>query len=426
MTLIKSIRAREVLDSRGLPTVEVDMTCDGGFGRAIVPSGASTGGHEAHEARDGDPARYQGRGVRGAVAAVNGEIADYVVGMDCAEQDEIDQALINLDGTASKQRLGANAVLGVSLAAAHAAASAAGLALFEYLARFGDRQSLPTPMVNIISGGLHAGRNLDFQDYLVVPGGAGSIAQALEWVAAIRTRVASALARTGHSLLLADEGGFGPALESNRAALDLLTDSISAAGLEPGADVAIAVDVAAQHFFADPGYRLAAERRRLEASEMIQYLASLAGQYPIVSIEDGLAEDDWDSWTELNRALGDRVQVLGDDLFTTNPARLEKGIATAAANAILVKVNQIGTLTEALAALRRAQAVGFATVVSARSGETEDATIADLAVATGAGQIKIGSLARSERGAKYNQLLRIEDRAGSEIAYAGWSALSGR
>ena len=426
MTLIRSIRAREVLDSRGLPTVEVDLACDGGFGRAIVPSGASTGSHEAHEARDDDPSRYQGKGVRGAVAAVNGEIADYVVGMDCAEQDEIDQALINLDGTANKNRLGANAILGVSLAAAHAAAAAKGLPLFEYLARFGARQCLPTPMINIVSGGLHAGRNLDFQDYLVVPGGADSIAQALEWTAAVRTRAASALARSGHSLLLADEGGFGPALESNRAALDLLTDSIAAAGLEPGADVAIAIDVAAQHFFADPGYRLAAEGRRLDASELIEYLAGLADRYPIVSIEDGLAEDDWPSWVELNRVLGDRIQVLGDDLFTTNPDRLERGIAAGAANAILVKVNQIGTLTEALAALRRAQAAGFATVVSARSGETEDSTIADLAVATGAGQIKIGSLARSERGAKYNQLLRIEDRAGPGIPYAGWGALAGR
>ncbi|MXX66673.1 MAG: phosphopyruvate hydratase [Chloroflexi bacterium] len=426
MTLIRSIRAREVLDSRGLPTVEVDLACDGGFGRAIVPSGASTGSHEAHESRDGDPARYQGKGVRGAVAAVNGEIADYVVGMDCAEQDEIDQALINLDGTDNKERLGANAVLGVSLAAAHAAASAAGLRLFEYLARFGSHQSLPTPMINIISGGLHAGKNLDFQDYLVVPGGADSIAQALEWTAAVRTHVALALARAGHSLLLADEGGFGPALESNRAALDLLTDSISAAGLEPGADVAIAIDVAAQHFFVDPGYRLAAESRRLEASELIEYLVGLTDRYPIVSIEDGLAEDDWCSWTELNGTLGNRIQVLGDDLFTTNPARLERGISTGAANAVLVKVNQIGTLTEALAALRRAQAANFATVVSARSGETEDSTIADLAVATGAGQIKIGSLARSERGAKYHQQLRIEDRAGAGSEYAGWAALAGK
>ncbi len=425
MTLIRSIRAREVLDSRGLPTVEVDLACDGGFGRAIVPSGASTGSHEAHEARDGDPDRYQGKGVRGAVAAVNGEIAGYVVGMDCAEQDEIDQALINLDGTANKERLGANAILGVSLAAAHAAANAAGLGLFEYLARFGSRQSLPTPMINIISGGLHAGRNLDFQDYLVVPGGADSIAQALEWVAAVRDRVATALKRSGHSLLLADEGGFGPGLESNRAALDLLTDSISAAGLQPGADVAIAIDVAAQHFYIDPGYRLAAESRELEAYELIEYLVGLTDHYPIISIEDGLSEDDWDSWVGLNDALGDRIQVLGDDLFTTNLDRLEQGISSGAANAILIKVNQIGTLTEALSALRRAQAAGFATVVSARSGETEDSTIADLAVATGAGQIKIGSLARSERGAKYNQLLRIEDQSGAGIEYAGWAALAG-
>ena len=426
MTLIRSIRAREVLDSRGLPTVEVDLFCEGGFGRAIVPSGASTGSHEAHEARDGDQARYRGRGVRRAVAAVNGEIADYVVGMDCAEQDEIDQALINLDGTGNKQRLGANAILGVSLAAARAAADSAKLPLYRYLSRFGGRQSLPTPMVNIISGGLHAGRNLDFQDYLVVPGGADSTAQALEWVAAVRTRVGVALESAGHSLLLADEGGFGPALESNRAALDLLTDSISGAGLEPGRDVAIAIDVAAQHFYDEPGYRLAAERRRLTAAELIEYLVGLTRQYPIVSIEDGLAEDDWASWVELNAALGDRLQVLGDDLFTTNPERLERGIAAAAANAILVKVNQVGTLTEALSALARAQEVGFATVVSARSGETEDTTIADLAIATGAGQIKIGSLARSERGAKYNQLLRIEDSAGAELEYAGWSALAGR
>ncbi len=426
MPLIKSIRAREVLDSRGLPTVEVDLSCEGGFGRAIVPSGASTGSHEAHEARDGDPARYQGRGVQRAVAAVNGEIADYVVGMDCAEQDEFDQALINLDGTPNKRRLGANAILGVSLAAAHAAAAAERLPLFRYLSRFGVRQSLPTPMVNVISGGLHAGRNLDFQDYLVVPGGAESIAQALEWVAAVRSAVAAALARSGHSLLLADEGGYGPALESNRVALDLLTEAIAAAGLQPGGDVAIAIDVAAQHFFAGPGYRLAAEDRRLDATALIEYLVSLTREYPVVSIEDGLAEDDWESWIRLNAALGDRVQVLGDDLFTTNPARLERGIAAGAANAILVKVNQIGTLSEALAALRRAQDAGLATVVSARSGETEDATIADLAVATGAGQIKVGSLARSERGAKYNQLLRIEEQAGAEISYAGWESLAGR
>ena len=426
MPLIKSIHAREVLDSRGLPTVEVELVCEGGFGRAIVPSGASTGSHEAHEARDGDPARYQGRGVKGAVTAVNGEIADYVVGMDCAEQDEIDQALINLDGTANKNRLGANAILGVSLAAAHAAAAAKRQPLFRYLSQFGVRQSMPTPMVNIISGGLHAGRNLDFQDYLVIPGGAGSIAEALEWVAAVRSAAAVALARAGHSLLLADEGGFGPALESNRVALELLTGAIADAGLRPGDDVAIAIDVAAQHFFAEPGYRLAAEDRRLDAGALIEYLVSLTRQFPVVSIEDGLAEDDWDAWVRLNAALGDRVQILGDDLFTTSPARLERGIATGAANAILVKVNQIGTLTEALAALRRAQEAGLATVVSARSGETEDATIADLAVATGAGQIKIGSLARSERGAKYNQLLRIEDRAGGEIGFAGWGALAGR
>ncbi len=423
MPIIHSIHAREVLDSRGLPTVEVDLKCDGGFGRAIVPAGASTGTFEAHELRDLDPGRYSGRGVLAAVANVNGEIASYVIGMDCAEQDEIDQALINLDGTNSKSRLGANALLGVSLACAHASADAAGIPLYRQIARPGFAPSLPTPMINIISGGLHAGGRLDFQDYLVVPGGASSISQALEWVAEIRAAGATLLEEGGHSLLLADEGGFGPRLPDNRAAIALLVEAIGRAGLTPGSQVAIAIDVAAQHFASTDGYRLAAEDRDISTAGMIEMLSRLVEEFPIISIEDGLAEDDWDGWAQLNSALAP-IQVLGDDLFTTNLARLERGIANAAANAILIKVNQIGTLTEALLALRRAQAADFATVVSARSGETEDSTIADIAVATGAGQIKIGSLARSERGAKYNQLLRIEEQLADGHGYAGWAPFS--
>lgn len=425
MPLIRSLRAREVLDSRGNPTVEVDLACDGGFGRAIVPSGASTGTHEAHELRDGDPTRYRGYGVLKAVANVNGEIAQHLTGMDCAEQDEIDQALINLDGTPNKVRLGANALLGVSLAAARAAAAAAGLELHQYLVRMGFTPSLPTPMINIISGGLHAGRKLDFQDYLVIPAGAESIGQALEWVAAVRSAVADLLEDRGHSLLLADEGGFGPRLASNEAALELLVEAIESAGLTPGRQMAIGLDIAAQHFYADGKYGLAAEKRSLSAPEMVSLIDRLCRQYPIASVEDGLAEDDWAGWTTLNATVGKSVQVLGDDLFTTSLERLERGIEERAANAILIKINQIGTLSEALVTLLRAKQAGLATIVSARSGESEDSTIADIAVATGAGQIKIGSLARSERGAKYNQLIRIAEQLGNQAGYAGWAGIAG-
>jgi enolase len=444
MITLQALKARQVLDSRGRPTVEVDaIASSGALGRAIVPSGASTGRHEALELRDAASPRYGGLGVLRAVANVTSEIAPAVVGMDLEDQSAIDARLIELDGTPNKGRLGANAILGVSLAVAHAAAAARGIELFAHLNQLwkglidlSDREriataaTLPLPMINMISGGLHAGRNLDIQDVLIIPVGADSYGQALEMTVAMYRAVGEVLAERGlESALVGDEGGYGPRLRDNEQALAIVVDAMVPCGFEPGKDVTIAVDVAASHFY-DPAtrsYRLsAAGDRALASGAMVDLLAGWVDRYPIVSIEDGLAEDDWEGWTHLTERLGARVQLIGDDLFATQTSRLSQGIEKKAANAILIKVNQVGTLSETLAALLLARRHGYRPVVSARSGETEDATIADLAVGTAAGQIKIGSVARSERLAKYNRLLRIEEALGPEAAFAGMDAVGGR
>jgi len=420
---IETIHAREVLDSRGRPTVEVEIGVAGGWaGSAIVPSGASTGSHEAIELRDRDSRRLRGRGVRCAVENVNSLIAPRLIGQDAANQDAIDALLISLDGTPDKSRLGANAILGASLATARAAAAAMRLPLWRYL---GQGKVLPIPMINVISGGLHASHNLDFQDFMIMPIGAASYSQALEMSLGVHWAVHDLLMERGLSTLKADEGGFGPALPDNRAALDLLVAAVERAGYRPGEEIAFALDVAATHFYRPEHgqYDLASEGRMCGASELIDLLAGWVAHYPIVSIEDGLAEDDWAGWRELTDRLGRAVQLVGDDLFTTNPQRVRQGIDLGVANAVLVKMNQIGTLTETLEVIRLAGEAGYRTVVSARSGETEDSTIADLAVATSAGQIKIGSLAQSERLAKYNQLLRIEEALGAEAQFAQWRDL---
>jgi enolase len=410
---IESVHAREVLDSRGQPTVEVEVTIAGGWsGRAIVPSGASTGRHEALELRDGDLRRYRGRGVRWAVRNVNETIAPELIGADANDQGSIDGRLIALDGTANKSRLGANALLGVSLGVARAVAAARSKP--PWLSLGGDgAHVLPLPMVNIISGGLHAGQNLDFQDYLVVPVGAETYGQALEMSIDVYRCTRELLTERGLSTLKADEGGFGPALSGNVAPLDLLMEAVERARYEPGKDIAFAIDVAATHFFDGERYRLTTEGKDYDAPALVDLLATWVERYPIVSIEDGLAEDDWAGWKTLTNRLGNAVQLIGDDLFTTNPARVERGIREGVANAVLVKMNQIGTLTETLQVIGLARRAGYQTVISARSGESEDSSIADLAVATGAGQIKVGSVAQSERLAKYNQLLRIEEWLGS-------------
>jgi enolase len=422
------VKAREVLDSRGRPTVEADVYLDGGaMGRASVPSGASTGAHEAVELRDGDPARYGGLGVLRAVANVNETLAPGVRGLDAVDQAALDARLRELDGTENKGRLGANALLAVSLAAARAAAQARALPLCRHIADLAGvaRPTVPLPMVNIISGGLHAGAQIDLQDFLMIPLRPTSFAEALERTAAVHRVVGERLRREGFPFLVADEGGWGPALASNEEALSWLVEGMEAAGVRPGEDAVIAVDVASTHFY-DPGtgsYRLRRENRALGSAEMVEQLVAWASQYPIVSLEDGLAEDDWEGWKILSERLGGRVQLLGDDLFTTNLARLERGIAGGIANAVLVKVNQIGTLSESLAVVRRAQAAGYRTVISARSGETEDAFLSDLAVGCAGGQIKVGSVTRSSRLAKWNQLLRIEEDLGSE-AYVGRAGLT--
>ena len=416
---ISSIHAREVLDSRGNPTVEVEVHCQGNVsGTAIVPSGASTGRHEAVELRDGDPARYGGKGVRRAVANVREQIAPRLVGMPVSGQQEIDRTLIALDGTPNKSRLGANAILGVSLACARAGAASRHVPLWQCLDDAGVAR-MPLPMVNLISGGLHAGGNLDFQDFLLMPIGARTYSESLEMTVAVYRRLSEVLKSRGfESVLVGDEGGFGPRLENNEQAVELVLAAIEDAGLSPGKDAALALDVASTHFFREDRYFLRAENgRSLTATEMIDLLAKWTTKYPILSIEDGLAEDDWENWSHLSTALGNRVQLIGDDLFVTNPSRLRQGIATRAANAILVKMNQIGTLTETFEVLRIARQAGMRAVVSARSGETEDDALADLAVASGAGQIKIGSVARSERLAKYNRLLRIEETLGSTVPF---------
>ncbi len=418
---IAAIHARYVLDSRGYPTVEVDVVCrDGARGRAIVPSGASTGKHEALELRDGDPAAYAGKGVQHAVRNVRDVLAPALEGRSAAAQAEIDGALLQLDGTPDKSRLGANALLGVSLACAHAAASSRQIPLWQSLDQ--GRARMPLPMVNLISGGLHAGRHLEFQDFLFMPIGATSYSQALMQTVAVYRALAQTLKDAGfEGVLVGDEGGFGPRLASNEQAVEMCLSAIQRAGLTPGKDAALALDVASTHFFHHDRYRLQGADR--SSAELAELLADWVAKYPIVSIEDGMAEDDWAGWKVLTTRLADRVQLIGDDLFVTNPTRLQRGIDAGIANAILIKVNQIGTLTETLSVLEQARAAGYRCVVSARSGETEDATIADLAVATGVGQIKIGSIARSERLAKYNQLLRIEEQMGPSAPFARWESV---
>lgn len=420
MAKITSVRAREVLDSRGRPTVEVDVVVDGRVkGRAIVPSGASTGVHEALELRDGEQHRYRGRGVLQAVGHVNGELAEVVVGRDPRNQAEIDQAMIEADGTPSKARLGANAILGVSLASARAAAGVEGVPLYRYLRN--DRQMrMPVPMVNMISGGQHSENNLDMQDFLAILTGPSTYQEALCKTVGLYESLREVLVEAGvFTPGVADEGGFGPSLEGHRQALDLLMKAFEREELTPGEDAFIALDVAATEFFEDGRYELSSEGRTLDSRGMVEHLQAWCRRYPIISIEDGLSEDDLDGWNRLTDALGANVQLIGDDLFTTNPQRLTMGIETGIANSVLVKVNQIGTLTETLKVVETAQAAGYTTVISARSGETEDAFMADLAVATGAGQIKIGSITRSERTAKYNQLLRIEEELGSDACFDG-------
>ena len=425
MTAITDIHAREVLDSRGNPTVEVEVYLeDGSTGLAAVPSGASTGAHEAHERRDGDPARYGGKGVLAACDAVDGEIFDALGGMEAEEQRRLDRTLAALDGTANKGRLGANAILGVSLACAKAAAGAAGQPLYRYIGGLGAHV-LPVPMMNVLNGGAHADNPLDIQEFMILPAGAGNFAEALRAGAEVFHALRALLLEAGQSVNTGDEGGFAPALAGADEALGFTMRAIEKAGYRPGEDVALALDAAATELRADDGrYRLEGEGRTLDADGMAGYLEDLCARYPVVSVEDGMAEDDWEGWKALTERLGNRVQLVGDDLFATSPDRLARGLREGAGNAVLVKVNQIGTLTEALDAAALAMRAGWRAVVSHRSGETEDTTIADLAVAAGCGQIKAGSLARSDRLAKYNRLLRIEEELGEMAAWPGWAALA--
>jgi enolase len=423
MTAILDITAREILDSRGNPTVEVDVTLDdGSMGRAAVPSGASTGAHEAVELRDGDKARYLGKGVTKAIASVNGEIFETLAGMDAEDQIAIDQAMIALDGTPNKAKLGANGILGVSLATAKAAAQAAGLPLYRYVGGTSAR-TLPVPMMNIINGGAHADNPIDFQEFMIMPVGATSFREALRTGAEVFHTLKSALKKAGHNTNVGDEGGFAPNLPSAEAALDFVVKAIEQAGYKPEKDIGLALDCASTEFFKDDTYRYEGERKKRSSEEQAKYLAKLAHDYPIISIEDGMAEDDWDGWKILTDLIGKSHQLVGDDLFVTNTKRLEEGISRGIANSILVKVNQIGSLSETLEAVEMAHKAGYTAVMSHRSGETEDSTIADLAVATNCGQIKTGSLARSDRLAKYNQLLRIEEELGTQSYYAGRSIL---
>jgi enolase len=423
MTAILDITGREILDSRGNPTVEVDVTLeDGSTGRAAVPSGASTGAHEAVELRDGDKARYLGKGVTKAVAAVNGEIFDTLAGMDAENQIAIDRAMIELDGTPNKSRLGANAILGVSLATAKASAEAAGLPFYRYVGGASAR-TLPVPMMNIINGGVHADNPIDFQEFMIVPVGAPTFRDALRMGAEVFHTLKGALKQAGHNTNVGDEGGFAPDLPSAEAALGFVIKAIEQAGYKPGKDIYLALDCASTEFFKNGIYEYAGEGKKRSVAEQAAYLAKLARDYPIVSIEDGMAEDDWDGWKHLTDATGRTCQLVGDDLFVTNTKRLKEGISKGIANSILVKVNQIGTLSETLEAVEMAHKAGYTAVMSHRSGETEDATIADLAVATNCGQIKTGSLARSDRLAKYNQLLRIEEDLGTQGHYAGTAIL---
>jgi len=423
MSAIVNIIGREILDSRGNPTVEVDVALESGaFGRAAVPSGASTGAHEAVERRDGDKARFGGKGVLGAVEAVNTELFEALSGMDADEQGYLDQVMRDLDGTDNKGRLGANAILGVSLAIAKAAADDAALPLYRYVGGSHARV-LPVPMMNIVNGGEHADNPIDIQEFMIMPVGADGIADAVRIGSEIFQTLKKQLSDAGHGTNVGDEGGFAPGLKSSDEALGFIMKSIETAGYKPGDDVMLALDSASTEFYADGKYELAGEGRTLGADEMVAYLVDLCDRYPIVSIEDGMAEDDWDGWVALTEAIGDRVQLVGDDLFVTNPARLRDGIGKGAANSILIKVNQIGTLSETLDAVETAHKASYTAVMSHRSGETEDATIADLAVATNCGQIKTGSLSRSDRLAKYNQLIRIEEALGPAAQYAGRSFL---
>ena len=419
MTLIIDLHAREILDSRGNPTVEVDVLLDdGSFGRAAVPSGASTGAHEAVELRDGDDSRYHGKGVRKAVEAANTEIADAILGLDAEDQRDIDMVMIELDGTQNKSRIGANAILGTSLAVAKAAANARGLPLYSYIGGV-SAHLLPVPMMNIINGGEHADNPIDIQEFMVMPVGAENLAEGVRWGAEIFHTLKKGLAQKGLSTSVGDEGGFAPDLASTRDALDFIMESICTAGFEPGTDVVLALDCAATEFYRNGRYDISGEKLSLDGVEMAEYLDRLCRDYPIRSIEDGMAEDDFEGWKALTDRIGDTVQLVGDDLFVTNPTRLTDGIGRGLANSLLVKVNQIGTLSETLDAVDIATRAGYTSVMSHRSGETEDATIADLAVATNCGQIKTGSLARSDRLAKYNQLIRIEEELGNSARYAG-------
>ena len=423
MSTIIDIHAREILDSRGNPTVEVDVILeDGTMGRAAVPSGASTGAHEAHERRDGDKDRYFGKGVLEAVMAVNGEIAENLVGEDATEQVEIDRAMIELDGTENKGRLGANAILGVSLAVAKAAADTSALPLYRYIGGTSAR-ILPVPMMNIINGGEHADNPIDIQEFMIMPVSAGNIRDAVRMGSEVFHTLKKELSAAGLNTGLGDEGGFAPELSSTTAALDLILKSIEKAGYKPGEDIYLAMDCASTEYYKNGKYEMAGEGLSLSSEENVDYLEKLLGAYPIISIEDGMAEDDWAGWKLLTERLGDKVQLVGDDLFVTNPVRLADGIKQGVANSMLVKVNQIGTLTETLQAVDMAHRAGYTNVMSHRSGETEDSTIADLAVATNCGQIKTGSLARSDRLAKYNQLIRIEEMLGETAEYAGRSIL---
>ncbi|GGF14990.1 enolase [Aliidongia dinghuensis] len=425
MSAILDIHAREILDSRGNPTVEVDVTLESGsVGRAAVPSGASTGAHEAVELRDGDSARYLGKGVQNAVDAVNGEIFDALSGQDADDQIGIDQLLIDLDGTPNKSRLGANAILGVSLACAKASADEVSMPLFRYVGGVYAR-TLPVPLMNVINGGAHADNPIDIQEFMIMPVGADTLSDAIRVGAEVFHSLKKQLKAAGHNTNVGDEGGFAPNLASADEALGFLMKAIESAGYKPGDDVVLALDVASTEFFKSGVYHLEGEGKKLDSDGMVRYIEDLVTRYPIVSVEDGMAEDDWEGWAALTAAIGKKTQLVGDDLFVTNPKRLTDGIARGTANSILVKVNQIGTLSETLEAVQRAQRAGYTAVMSHRSGETEDATIADLAVATNCGQIKTGSLSRSDRLAKYNQLIRIEELLGDSARYAGRSVLRG-
>ncbi|MBP0115622.1 MULTISPECIES: phosphopyruvate hydratase [Bradyrhizobium] len=423
MTAIIDIIGREILDSRGNPTVEVDVVLeDGALGRAAVPSGASTGAHEAVELRDGDKARYLGKGVTKAVGAVNGEIFEALSGLDVEQQAQIDQIMIDLDGTPNKSRLGANAILGVSLACAKAAANSLDMPLYRYVGGTSARL-LPVPMMNIINGGVHADNPIDFQEFMILPVGASSFAEGLRYGAEVFHTLKSELKKAGHNTNVGDEGGFAPNLPSADAALDFVMNAIGKAGFKAGSDIVLGLDCASTEFFKDGKYAYEGEGKTRSISEQAKYLADLVARYPIVTIEDGMSEDDMDGWKELTDLIGKKCQLVGDDLFVTNVKRLAEGIKAGRANSILIKVNQIGTLTETLAAVEMAHKAGYTSVMSHRSGETEDSTIADLAVATNCGQIKTGSLARADRTAKYNQLLRIEQQLGKQALYGGKTAL---